>query len=235
MTLTASIPAQKFGVYCGIFFLLCFSLGLAVVAPFVPPVSPALSGEEVVQIYLQNNWRIKLGCFITMMGASFQIPLFLTLFVQMARMESGLPMMAINQFALGSFNTAFFILGPVIWVTAAFRPEISPLMTQTLNDFGWILYFFIISPAILQNICIAWAILQYKGEEQILPRWFAFLNIWVALIFLPAGVVPFFKTGPFAWDGLLAFWLVIVGFSAWAICMIVLLYKAVNRQQAQSA
>ncbi len=127
---------QKFGLWCGAIFLLCFAFGLALVAPLVPPVSPADSTAEVAEFFQENAWRIKLGCLLTMLGAACQVPLFLTLSCQLARMERGVPIMAINQFAIGSFNAVFFFLGPVIWVTVAFRPDIAPEIARSMNDLG---------------------------------------------------------------------------------------------------
>ena len=226
---------QKFGLWCGAIFLLCFTSGLAFVAPLVPPVSPADSAEEVAEFFRDNAWRIKLGCLVTMLGAACQVPLFLTLSCQLARTERGVPIMAINQFAVASFNAAFFILGPVIWVTVAFRPDIAPELARSINDLGWITYFFIISPAILQNVCIAWAIFGDHNETPILPRWYAYLNLWVAMTYIPAGLVPFFKVGPFAWDGLVSFWIVVIDFAVWTLAMIYVCYRAIRQQQTESS
>jgi hypothetical protein len=50
--------------------------------------------------------------------------------------------------------------------------------------------------------------------------WVAYFNFWVGLLSLPGALIPLFKTGPFAWDGLLAFWLPLVVFGIWGPVMI---------------
>jgi len=221
---------QKIAIWCGVFFVLCFGVGLTAVAPMVPPISPSSSAEQVSEFFIANDWRIKFGCWITMMGASFQIPLWIVLAYQMSRMEKGLPLLGFTQAASGSFNCAYFILGPVIWVTIAFRNELSPELALVFNDFGWILYLFITSPQIVQNLSIAAATLSNKTGKQVLPRWFGFLNIWVALGVMPAGFIKFLRKGPFAWDGIISFWLVIASFTVWITSVLIVLNKAVNEE-----
>jgi hypothetical protein len=40
----------------------------------------------------------------------------------------------------------------------------------------------------------------------------------------------FFKTGPFAWNGLLAFWLPISAFAVWFVVIFLVLKKAIYRE-----
>jgi hypothetical protein len=59
------------------------------------------------------------------------------------------------------------------------------------------------------------------------------MNFWMALLFLPAGLMVFFKTGPFAWNGLLSFWLPLVAFGIWFNVMIYALLRAIKLQPDQ--
>ena len=54
----------------------------------------------------------------------------------------------------------------------------------------------------------------------------AYLNLWVAVTFLPGAAATFFKHGPFAWNRLFDFWLPLTTFSLWIIVMGVLTAKA---------
>lgn len=49
---------------------------------------------------------------------------------------------------------------------------------------------------------------------------------------LPGGLVTFFKSGPFAWNGILAFWLPLTVFGIWYGVMFMLLRKAILGQVA---
>jgi hypothetical protein len=72
------------------------------------------------------------------------------------------------------------------------------------------------------------AILKHAARNPVFPRWAGFFNLWSALIFLPGSLLPFFKAGPFACNGLLAFWLPGTIFGIWYIVMQVLVLKAID-------
>jgi hypothetical protein len=62
----------------------------------------------------------------------------------------------------------------------------------------------------------------------VFPRWAGYFNLWVALLISPAGIVVFFKHGPFAWNGLFGFFLPLTAFAAWIAVMVVVLLRAVE-------
>jgi hypothetical protein len=45
----------------------------------------------------------------------------------------------------------------------------------------------------------------------------------------PAGIVPLFKSGPFAWSGIFGFWVPLTVFCIWVSSITWLLVAAVNR------
>lgn len=72
-------------------------------------------------------------------------------------------------------------------------------------------------PAGLQNLAIGLCSLGDNNNRY--PRWIGFVNFWIAILFLPGVLLPFFKSGPFAWNGLIGFWLVAFAFFGWIIMM----------------
>jgi hypothetical protein len=64
------------------------------------------------------------------------------------------------------------------------------------------------------------------------PRWVGYFNIWIALLFIPGAFAFILKTGPFAWNGLLSFWLASGAFFSWLIVMTPLTLKAIDRSDA---
>ncbi len=103
-----------------------------------------------------------------------------------------------------------------------------------LNDLSWIFAVLPWPPAFMQNIAIAAAILTDKSANPIFPRWVAYMNIWVSLAYIPGGLLPFFKSGPFAWNGILVFWLAGSVFIIWFVAMTVMLLKAIKRQEREA-
>jgi hypothetical protein len=48
-------------------------------------------------------------------------------------------------------------------------------------------------------------------------RWVGYAKLMI--LFLPGALLPFFHAGPFAWNGIIGFWLVAVAFFGWIFMM----------------
>ena len=54
------------------------------------------------------------------------------------------------------------------------------------------------------------------------------LRIWIAILFMPGALLPFFQGGPFSWNGIIGFWLVAVAFFGWILMMWWMTVRAVR-------
>ena len=97
-----------------------------------------------------------------------------------------------------------------------------------MNDFSWILLVLPFPPAFMQNVAIAIAIFKDKATKPLLPRWLAYFNLWVAVGFVPACTLVFFKQPPFSWEALFPFWIPATVFGAWFVVITVVLLKAID-------
>jgi hypothetical protein len=61
-----------------------------------------------------------------------------------------------------------------------------------------------------------------------------YLNLWVGLSGAGGGLAVFFKNGPFAWNGLIGFYLPIVVFVIWIITMTYLMHTGFRRAGAEA-
>ena len=84
------------------------------------------------------------------------------------------------------------------------------------------------------NIPAGAAILLDNRSEPLYPRWAAYFSFWCGILFLPGALASFFLSGPFAWNGILAFWLPLVVFFGWYIVMFFVLLKVIKEQPAIS-
>jgi hypothetical protein len=82
---------------------------------------------------------------------------------------------------------------------------------------------------------IAIAILSDRRDPPLFPRWVAYLTAWVALLLLPSVMCLWFKTGPFAWNGVLTLYLAFGAFGAWIITMMVQLLRVIREQESAAA
>lgn len=225
-----SSRSQMICIWSGPVGFLLFGLGVWPLAHFLPPLSPAAGADEIAAIYDANVIGIRLGSMLIMFGAALFAPYFSVISVMMKRMEGEISPYATTQTMSATLVVAAFFVAPLIFTVAAFRPERAPEAIQLLNDFGWIMLVTPVAPAFVQTLAIGFAILGDRNGERVLPRWSGYFSLWVAVLFLPGALAAMFRTGPFAWNGLLAFWLPAVAVGLWAYIMAFLMTKAVRRQ-----
>ncbi|MDT7644921.1 MAG: hypothetical protein QOC75_1921, partial [Pseudonocardiales bacterium] len=103
--------------------------------------------------------------------------------------------------------------------------------TQLLHDIGWFMAFLAAIPFVLQALATGAAILGDHSPQPAYPRWLGYLGLWVALLLAPGDVLLFFHTGPFAYDGLISYWIPLLGFGGW---MAALSWGALQAARAES-
>lgn len=221
---------QKLCVWGGPFYVTCLGIGL-LMAGFVPPPSPTLSAEEVAAFYQANAGMIRLGMVIGLLGVAGYVSLVGAISVQMRRMQGVSRLPAYVQLGAGSIGVLTVMFPTMIFAITAFRPERDPQLTQLLNDVGWLIIIPAFPTFIAQFLAIALGCFQDRGAVPVFPRWAGYFNIWVAFLFLPGGASYFLRTGPFAWDGLLAFWVAAGAFFIWLLVMTWLMLAAIGNEE----
>lgn len=205
-----------------------FGIGF-LIAGFIPPPSPDDSAQQIATMYSEDQTAIRIGLIFTLISSALLGPYFAVLTVQMQRMEGVRPVLAYTQLALGALAIIEFIIPVMIMLTATFRPDRDPDIVQTLNDVGWFMFLGVVSTFVLQLIVIGVAILGDQRATPVFPRWVGYFNIWMALLFTPANILVFFKTGPFAWDGFFIWWIPFTAFLLWFPTNTIYLFKAVKQ------
>jgi hypothetical protein len=221
---------QRLCTWGGLLGVVLFFLGFAF-SGFIPPPSPSLTQEAVAAHYQQHATGIRSGMVLMMISGMFIPPLVGVIAAQMKRIPGLPPALIYAQISAGTANSLFFFIPPVLFIVTAFRPERSPELTYLMNDLSWIMAVIEWPPAFMQNLVIGIAVLHDKSPRPVFPRWVAYVNFWVALAFVPGGLLAFFKSGPFAWNGALVFWLAGSTFFVWFIVMTVTLLKAIRQEQ----
>jgi hypothetical protein len=97
-----------------------------------------------------------------------------------------------------------------------------------LNDMAWILFVGPPSMIVLQMISVGGVVLQDRATDPVLPRWVGYYNLWAALVSACGTTVPFFKTGPLAWDGLFTYWIPVGAFVGFVGVNRVALHRALR-------
>jgi hypothetical protein len=227
--------SSRLCLWSGPLYVVLFGIGFWPLAGLFPPPSPSLSAEQVAAFYQSNTNMIRLGVAIVMVGAGLQAPWIALIAEQMKRIR-GCPLALVyTQLGAGCAGIVLFIMPCIFWLLAAFRPERDVQTTLLLNDLSWLSLVTPVPLAMVQVAALAVAILLDKSARPVFPRWAGFYNLWLAVIFLPGVVAAFFKSGPFAWNGIFPFWIPASVFFSWFIVMFFVLRKALRQQEGESA
>lgn len=227
--MVANIQVQKVCLWCGLIAIVVFGIGLWPIAGLIPPPSPDDSPREIQAFYADNPDAIRIGLLVVMVAGGLTGPWVAMISQQMRRMTGPDSPLANLQLGVGMLGIMVFILPAMIMQAVAFRPTRDPDLLVLANDMAWLPFVGIFVLVFIQNIAIAAAIFQDR-EERVLPRWLAYFNIWIALLYVPAGFVFFFKDGPFAWNGLITFYLPAVAFGMWFCVMFPFLKRAIESE-----
>ena len=207
---------------------MCIGTALMAIVGWVPPISPMATESDIYQLYQLDYFSIRTAMIFIMIGAGFIIPFTSTVSILIARVEGGFGVLAATALVSGFAIAVLTFFPALIWLLAAFRPERSPELLYMLNDGAWLIFvgaLFITYPFF---IVLAIACFAEKGERRVFQRWYGYFNAWIAVSFLPGQLLFFIKTGPFAWDGLLSFYLPFGAFFIWLVPTIRYIWKAAN-------
>jgi hypothetical protein len=194
-------------------------VGFWPVALLLPVPSADYSAAEIAAFYQDHTHRLRIGLFITLVGLGGFGPIVALITRHMLRMKPKQPTLAYLQLAAGTVGWVFLFLPFLMMSAIAYRPLRSPEVTQSLHDMAFFILVMDFVPFFVQYVAIAVAVFGDRNPSPIFPRWVAYLSLWVALIFIPTGVITFFKTGPFAYSGVLGFYIPLIIFSVWLLAM----------------
>ncbi len=194
-------------------------LGIFVIAGWMPLIEPGMSSADLAAHFEQNRMRIRLGMSVLALAVVFWWPFSAAIAMQMKRVEGESHPFTYVQMGAASGSAITLLLAAYCWLVAAYRPETPPSTIQMLNDFSWFMFVSAYPPIFIQSIAIGFCILMDSNPVKAYPRWVGFAAIWSAILFVPGALVPFFFSGPFAWNGLIAFWLVATIFFGWIFVM----------------
>lgn len=212
-------------VGCGPVFLVLFFTGL-LLAGLVPPPSPADSAVQVAEFWSARVDLRRSGIILMIFAATLQVPFGAILAVRVKSIE-GRESPLTYVMIVGTALSVVTIIMPVFaFAAAVFRPHRPADITQALNDLGWLPLLMNLPAILVQCLALALAVLGDRRKVPLWPRWAGYYNLWTAFLVCTGGFVIFFKTGAFAWNGLLAFWLAAILFGVWILVTSYLLLHA---------
>lgn len=199
-----------------------------------PPMSPQNSPHAVAVFYGQHTVRLRLGLVLAFGAFGLCGPFLAAITTQLRRIRNISPVLARTQAMSSALGWTFLAMPLIFFLVAAFRPDRNPDVLQGLNDLAFLTFLMPFAPFCVLVVAMGVAILQDTAEEPILPRWFGYLNLWCALLFATPATMPFFKTGPLDWRGLISLWLGFAAFGIWLVAGSWTLDGAIRRQALEA-
>jgi hypothetical protein len=194
-----------------------------------PPIpGPSLTRDGMIAFTLGNATHMKVGTVLLAIFLGFASMGTGAVVVQMKRM-SGSPVLAYAYLACGAVAAlpgCYFCA--LLFSVAAFRPDRDPQIIALLYDAGFVGFIGCLGCFVTQYLVFAAAI--FLDKRGIFPKWLGYMTIWNLVTELVAAPVWIFRRGPYAWNGLLSFYLGVVIFVVWLACLIVSLRKAIGSQ-----
>lgn len=225
-----SLKYQLVSAWCGPLFVVSFVLFWGVIGQNLPNPSPNLDAAELAARYTAHLSEIRLGFLMSMIIICLYMPWSALLSAQMARIEGRFPVMAYLQLLGGGLTVMVVSFSAFFWATAAFRPERDPALIQLLTDLGWLCIDLQYACTTLQMVAAALVGLGDKSKTPLFPRWACFITIWCGISFFPASLTGVFRTGPFAWDGVMSYYFPYFCWLCWFTIASTFMIRDVNRR-----
>lgn len=212
-------------------FLVAFIVCWGVLGFNIPPIPADWTEDQLADHFRTNYNMIRAG----MAGAMLFGCLYLLMTFAITKVMHWInphknDVLATLQMWGGGLTVVPLVTSSVFWLTGAYRPEsLPPFMLQMLYDQGWLLidmFYFITT---IPMVAIGMAGLSDQRAERLYPRWACWFSIWAGISFLFELLMPFFKSGLFARQGWLNFW---IEFLVWFFYILIICYytwKAVPR------
>jgi hypothetical protein len=212
-------------------FALIYALALGILLRMIPPPAATQTAEQIKDWYLARQTEVKLGATIASWTSAFMVPFWAVVAMQMLRQERGRPIWTSLTLVSGALVSIFLVLPPIFFGAAAFTPTRAPEVTAIMHQLGVLTLVTTDQYFVFAFIAVAlFCFLPRRAEHSPFPRWFGYFTIWFTLMG-EAGAIAFnFHAGPFAWNGLLAFWVPFGVFGPWLAVFVFLLLRALQRQ-----
>jgi hypothetical protein len=136
---------------------------------------------------------------------------------QIRRIEGERSVLAQAQMLIAAIGVLFIMIPAALWLALCYYDDIDLSTVAVLNAVCWFMLLGAVGSAIFQNIALAVAILGSDGS--VYARWVGYLNLYCGMGLMVGILIPFFKDGPFAWNGVLGFWVVATDFFIWVFAM----------------
>ncbi|MES2682005.1 MAG: hypothetical protein V4650_00660 [Pseudomonadota bacterium] len=230
-----SIRSQKIGLACVWIFTVLTAVGWLGLAHFWMP-APADLGLEATKVWFTETHRsgVIVGCSLFYIAAGLLTPGSIQFGIMLAKIEGRWPLWSLTTAVCGTFISLIVFFNACAWLVAAYRPETSADVIQSWSDWAWFAFLLGWIYLSIEMLSTAMVELQDERPTPMVPRWFTWFTIAGGVAIITAAGPAFFKKGPFAYHGLLAFYMPVVVWGIYLNLTAWYMYRELDREAAAS-
>lgn len=223
--------------WMGPVFLTAFLFCWGMLGHNIPPIPADHTAEQLAVFFRTHYNEVRAG----MSGAMLFGVLYLPWTLSIAKVMDWINPRENNvvttlQMWGGGLTVVPLVTSSVFWLTGAYRPDVLDAVTlQMLYDQGWLLIDMFYAITTIPMVAIGVAGLADQRTQPLFPRWACWYSIWAGISFLFELLMPFFKSGLFARQGWLNFWVEFLVWFAYILVITFYVLKAIPRLEQERA
>jgi len=220
--------------WCGPIFMTIFFFLWGVLAKNLPPAGADLDAAQITAHYLGNRMDIIIGMSVCMVGGAFYMPWGCAVSRVMRRIEGPDGLLANLEMMGATITCAPIIVACGIWLTASLEaPQLPQNIVHLLYTLGWMIIDLAYMVTTFQIFAVGVVFLRDKRERPLMPAWVCWWGFVTCAAFFPVSLIPFFKTGPFAFHGMFNFWIAFFTWYIWVSAVSWYVIKAIRRLEQE--
>lgn len=224
----------KLMAWTGPVFFIGFFCMWGLTADNFPPMAASTSAQDMWQHYKDLQTPIMIGMSVCMVLGSCYMTFGAAVSRVMRRIEGPEGMLSNLEMMGATITYCPIVVACGIWLTIAMQIDVlSPDMVQTGYYVAWMIIDLAYMVTSWQIIAAAVVFLRDKRAKPLVPAWVCWWGFVTVASFFPVSLIPFFKTGPFAFHGMFNFWIAFPTWYIWIVSMSIFIIKAVNRIQIE--
>jgi hypothetical protein len=211
-----------------VIFYQLFGIVFVLMTRVMPPPRADWDHARIVQWFSDHHTGLLVGFGIIFLVAGMTAAMNALIGYSMRRMSVSRAF-AYSYIAIYSLSAIpGMLFAGILLSVGAMRPDRDPELIAWLYDAAFLT--FIGTMGIFLIGTLVWMIAILIDKNRVLPRWFGYLNICNLLTEFVVAPCWIMKSGAFAWNGSIAFWLNTAVFVVYTAAFITLLRRMVIRE-----
>jgi hypothetical protein len=205
-----------------------YGLLFFVVTRTQPPPKPSLTPSEIVQWFADRHDGLLYGYAVVFIVGGATAVMNATLAYTMRRMSVSRAF-AYSYLVIYALATlpGMFLMG-IACTVGAMRPDRDPELMSWLYDFAFLSFEGTMGVFLIGSL--VWMVAILLDRNRVFPKWFGYLNLCNALTEVVVAPAWIFKSGAFAWDGAIAWWINMGVFVTYTTAFLTLLRRLIERE-----